>query len=75
MKSITASEFKVKCLQVLNEVAKTGTSVLITKAGRPVAQLGPVISQPTTLVGAHKGRITVVGDILAPIDEEWEAGR
>ena len=75
MKSITASEFKVKCLQVINEVAKTGMPVLITKNGRPVAQLAPVESQPTTLVGAHKGRITVVGDILAPIDEDWEAGR
>ncbi len=75
MKSIPASEFKAKCLQVINEVAETGMSVVITKNGRPVAQLGPVVSQPMTLVGAHKGRISIVGDILAPIDEEWEAGR
>ena len=70
-----ASKFKAKCLQVSNEVAETGMPVLSTKNGQPVAQLGPVVSQPTTLVGVHKGRIAIVGDILAPIDEEWEAGR
>jgi prevent-host-death family protein len=75
MKSIPASKFKVKCLQVINEVAKTGMTVVITKNGQPVAQLGPIVSQPTTLVGAHKGQISIVGDILAPIDEEWEAER
>ena len=75
MKSIPASEFKAKCLQVINEVAETGIPVVITKNGRPVAQLGAVAFQPTTLVGAHKGQIAIVGDILTPIDEEWEAGR
>lgn len=74
MKSIKASEFKAKCLQLLNEVAETGVPVIITKNGLPVAQLGPVMSRPKTLVGAHKGKISIVGDILAPIDNEWEAG-
>ena len=74
MKSIKASEFKAKCLQLLNEVAETGVPVIITKNGRPVAQLGPVMSRPTTLAGAHKGKISIMGDILEPIDEEWEAG-
>jgi len=70
MKSIKASEFKTKCLQLLNEIAETGVPVIITKNGRPVAQLGPVMSRPTTLVGAHKGKISIVEDLLAPIDEE-----
>jgi len=75
MKSIPASEFKTKCLQLVNEVAETGVPLVITKNGRPIAQLGPVAARPTTLVGTHKGKIAIVGDILAPIDEEWEAGR
>jgi len=74
MKSIKVSEFKAKCLQLLNEVAETGVPVIITKNGRPVAQLGPALSRPTTLVGAHKGKISIVGDILAPIDEEGSSG-
>lgn len=73
MKSIKASEFKAKCLQLMDEVAETGIPIVITKNGRPIAQLTPVISRPTTLAGAHKGKIAIVGDILAPIDENWEA--
>ncbi len=74
MKSINASEFKVKCLQLIKEVAKTGVSVVITKNGQPVAQLDPIMPRSATLAGAHKGKITVVGNILAPLDEDWEAG-
>ena len=75
MNQIKASEFKAKCLQLMDEVAETGQPLVITKNGRPVAQLGPVVSRPATLAGAHRGQITVVEDILSPIDEEWEAAR
>jgi len=56
-----------------DEVAETGQSVVITKNGRAVAQLGPVISRPRTLAGAYKGKIHIAGDILAPVPEQWEA--
>jgi prevent-host-death family protein len=75
MKAVTTSEFKTKCLQLINEVAETGVPLVITKNGQPIAQLGPVAARPTTLIGNHKGKMTIVRDILAPIDEEWEAGR
>lgn len=74
MKSVNASEFKNKCLQLIKEVAETGVSVVITKDGQPVAQLGPPTPRLATLAGAHKGKITVAGDILAPLDEDWETG-
>ena len=45
------------------------------KNGRPVAQLGPVVTRPPTLAGAHRGKIRILGDILAPIDVDWEATR
>ncbi|MGH8659875.1 MAG: type II toxin-antitoxin system Phd/YefM family antitoxin [Gammaproteobacteria bacterium] len=73
MEKIKASEFKAKCLKLMDEVAETGRSVVITKNGRAVAQLGPVISRPRTLTGAHKGKIHIARDILAPIAEQWEA--
>ncbi len=73
IRTIKASEFKAKCLQLMDQVAETGASVVITKNGRPVAQLGPVVSRPATLAGAHKGAITVLEDIVAPVDEDWEA--
>ena len=73
MKTIKASEFKAKCLKLMDEVAETGEPLVITKNGRPVAQLGPVVSKPTTLFGAHKGQIRVIGDVISPIDVEWDA--
>ncbi len=71
--TVKASEFKAKCLRLMDQVAETGTPLIITKNGRPVAQLGPVVSRTPTLAGAHRGMIDVVGDIVSPVDEEWEA--
>ena len=73
IKIIKASEFKAKCLRLMDQVAETGTTLVITKNGRPVAQLGPVVSRTPTLAGAHRGMIAIVGDIVSPIGEEWEA--
>jgi len=44
MVTINASEFKAKCLAILDRVADTGEPVVILKRGRPVAQLVPPIS-------------------------------
>jgi prevent-host-death family protein len=53
MKEITATQFKARCLRVLDEVAETGESVVITKRGRPVARLEPPVS-PADLRGSAK---------------------
>jgi prevent-host-death family protein len=73
MQTIKASEFKAKCLQLMNEVAESGEIIVITKNGQPVAQLTPVASRPNTLAGCHKGKIGIVGDIIAPLCEQWDA--
>jgi len=74
MKTIKASEFKAKCLQLTNEVEKSGHVIVITKNGQPVAQLAPVVSRPATLAGgSHKGKIDIVGDIVGPLSEPWDA--
>ena len=39
---ITASEFRAKCLQLMNEVAATGEAIIITKRGKPIANLLPL---------------------------------
>lgn len=75
MKSATAAEFQTHCFQLIKEVAETGAPLVILDNGQPVAQLGPVTDHAPTLVGAHKGKIQILGDILAPLDDEWEAGR
>ena len=70
-----AAEFKAKCLEVMDEVARTGQPVVLTKRGTAVAQLCPIISTPDTLVGFMSGQIQIVGDIVAPIDVDWAAAR
>ena len=75
MRTIKASEFKAKCLKIMDQVAESGEPVVITKNGRPVAQLGPVGRARRSIWGLHKGQIEILGDIVEPIDVEWEANR
>lgn len=70
---IKASEFKAKCLAVLDEVERTRQPVVITKRGKPVAELVPHKPPGRSLLGILKGRVEIVGDIISPIDVEWEA--
>ncbi|MBI4305982.1 MAG: type II toxin-antitoxin system Phd/YefM family antitoxin [Chloroflexi bacterium] len=73
MRTVKASEFKAKCLKIMDEVAETGEPVLITKNGVPVAELIPARRKPKTLFGALKGSTKTKGDIIAPIDVHWNA--
>jgi len=75
MKTIKASEFKARCLQLMDEVSQSGEPLLITKNGKPVSQLVPYRPKPSTLFGAMKGTVTIQGDILLPLNEDWEALR
>jgi prevent-host-death family protein len=74
-KTVEAITFQAECVQLLNEVADNGMSLVITKNGTPVAQLVPVPRKPRTLYGALKGSLTIHGDIISPLDAEWEAVR
>jgi len=70
---IKASEFKAKCLAVLDEVERTRQSVVITKRGKPVAKLVPHAAKKRELWGLLKDELFIEGDIISPIDVEWEA--
>jgi prevent-host-death family protein len=71
--AIAAGEFKAKCLHILDEVQQTRKEIVITKRGRPVARLVPVEEEFPAIFGRMKGTIKILGDIIAPIDEKWEA--
>jgi len=75
MQTIQASKFKAKCLALMDQVARTGETILITKKGKPVAELRPHRGpRARSLIGLHKGRIRIRGDIISPIGTElWEA--
>lgn len=71
---ISAAEFKAKCLKLMDEVAKTRKPIVITKRGKPVAKLVPAEAElRKPLFGCMAGTITFEGDIMAPLDVEWEA--
>ena len=72
---ISAAEFKATCLDLMDEVERTGTSVVITKRGRAVARLAPVRMKIRSAFGLMKGRIVIRGNIVDPIDVTWDATR
>ena len=70
---IAAADFKANCLRLMDEVARQRRPIIITKRGKPVAKLVPVEEQPLELFGYMAGTAKICGDIVAPIDVEWEA--
>jgi len=71
--SIPAAVFKAECLKLMDEVARTGRSVLITKHGKPVAQLAPVPAEPESLFGYMKNTVQIKGDVVTATGETWDA--
>ena len=75
MKEINASEFKAKCLAILDEVARTGQPVTILKRGRPIAQLIPPVPRLERYPQeALVGSVQIHGDVVAPVlpAEKWD---
>ena len=78
MKEIAVSEFKAKCLSLLDQVEKTKKPIRITRFGRPVAEVVPVgPDSRADWMGSLKDRIEILGDIVSPAndEEEWEVLR
>jgi prevent-host-death family protein len=78
MREIGAGEFKQRCLQLLDEVGVSGEPIIITKRGRPVAQLtsvGP--ERDDDRRGAMRDQTAILGDVVSPAvePEEWEVLR
>jgi prevent-host-death family protein len=79
-----ATEFKALCLQLMDEVKRTGKSVVITKRGKPVAQLTPPPppKKRKSVLGCMAGTFEITGDIVSPatpteetmrlLHEEWD---
>lgn len=74
---VQASEFKAKCLALMEDVAATGQPLVITKNGQPIAELHPYQgAREDSPFGRHPG-VRILGDILSPAAsaDEWEALR
>jgi prevent-host-death family protein len=67
MQAINASSFKATCLALLDKVETTGQPILVTRRGKPVAQLVPVAPPGKRLIlGCMEGTAKIVGDIESP---------
>ena len=70
---IAAGKFKAECLKIMDEVQKNKIHVVITKRNVPVAELVPIEKEKRSSYGSMKGTIEIIGNIIDPIDVEWDA--
>ena len=75
MRAVDIGLFEHLFEELMDEVAKSGEPVAITKDGKPIAELARYAPVRRSLWGAHKGQIEILGDIIAPIDVEWDVER
>ena len=73
--TISASQFKARCLKLMDQVAASGETLVITKNGRPVAELHPCRPERRrSPFGLHPTTV-LHGDGIQPLDEPWDALR
>lgn len=79
MKEVAISEFKAKCLGILEEVRKTRRPIRITRFGKPVAEVIPPSPAESTgrRLGSMAGTVQILGDIVGPTTswDEWDAAK
>lgn len=68
MQEIAISEFKAKCLSLLDEVNKTKKPIRILRRGKPVAEIvPPKPERKRRKLGAMAGTVKILGDIISPV--------
>ena len=75
--TIQITDFKARCLRILDEVGTTGRSYTVTKRGKPVARVVPVASEPPSkTLGRWQGIVEITGDIVhGDWSQDFEAAR
>ena len=74
MKDVAISEFKAKCLALLEEVRKTKKPIRVTRFGKPVAEVVPPspAAGPADWLGSMADAMEIVGDVVSPVIEEGD---
>ena len=77
LEEIAVSKFKATCLRLMDDIKKTGKSIMVTKKGEPIAIVSPAPPPPKqkSWLGSMKDSIQVTGDIISPAADanDWEA--
>jgi prevent-host-death family protein len=71
--TVPAGKFKAQCLQMLDDVQQNRREIVITKRGKAVARLVPLESDSQPIWGRMKGTVEILGDIVGPVGEKWDA--
>ena len=73
MKKMAAGQFKANCLAIMDEVRAKRETVVITKHGKPVAQLVPVDADTDDIYNFLAGKGSITGDVISPAlaRKEW----
>lgn len=77
-REISVTEFKARCLDLIERTRSSGDELLITRHGKPVARLVPVAPEPEwqSSYGRWKGKVEILGNIVqCDWSEEFDALR
>jgi prevent-host-death family protein len=76
-RTVSVTEFKAKCLALLNDIGEHGGTITITKRGKPLATVKPARRTAwKSLEGAWAGKVTIVDDLVnIDLSGLWEAAR
>jgi prevent-host-death family protein len=72
-RQVGAGEFKARCLQLMNDVQRSGIEIVITKHRKPVARLVPARQGSTGFCGSLAGMMTKEKDLVRPVRVRWKA--
>lgn len=79
IEEIAISEFKAKCLSLLDQVNKTKKPLRVTRRGKPIADVVAPAEGTASRdwIGSMAGTIRITGDIVSPVIdlEDFEAMR
>jgi len=74
--TVPISKFKATCLRLLDDVNKTGRSLLVTRNGEPIALVSPPPPPPKSdnWMGFMRDSLEITGDVVSPVSDEkqWE---
>jgi prevent-host-death family protein len=74
LRRIPVGQFKTHCFELLDDVCRSGETLIVTKHGRPVAR---VLPPETVSRESMRGTVKTLGDIVAPLEDgsDWDPER
>lgn len=72
METISLHEAKARLSGLVSEVEKSGAKIVISRYGKPVAEISPIRKRKRTQIDSKLSKVKVSGDLTAPTSDEWD---